>query len=380
MSETELSTVQAIAALPPDMALLRMENENIMAVAQARPRDYEAIKAELFRMIDAFPDSAEDAIYNKPVGKVFLVVCNCGHRYEVPKLEDQTECPRCNRWSPSAKSPPKRIKKFARGLSIRSAENVRVAFGFNRVSTTITPLEDDRYKLTGTFTDYTTGNITIDEQIVAPYYTSRHGQRTRIPDDRFFNVVLKAEKSKVIREVVLRSVPGILKAAYEAYCENTIDGLLDEGTMDKIVSQFASLDVTQEMLEDLLSRPRQMGWTKADRKQLLGIWNAIKDQETSVAEVFFDGDGVAAADLKPQPKQPASPSEPEPKATADPNGITSAMRVEEFKSAFEQADTQNDVDCLIGQFEDDPLMQGRSYISKGNAFAAAARKRIESNG
>jgi hypothetical protein len=326
------SEATAIAALPPDMALMRMENDHIMAVAQARPRDYSKIKAELFSMIDAFPESAEDAIYNKPVGTVFLVSCECGHRYEVAKLEEQTECPRCANWRPKKWQ---KQKKFARGLSIRSAENMRVAFGFNRVSTTLTPIDGDRLKITGTFTDYTNGNVTIDEQIVTPFYTSRNKQKTRIPDDRFFNVVLKSEKSKVIREVVLRSVPGTLKAAYEAHCEKAIDGLLDEGTMDKIVGQFSGISVSQEMIENLLGRPRSMGWTKEDRKQLLGIWNAIKDGETTVREVFFDSvdaDNSTASPATP-PKttasasvddllgsgNPAAPSQPEPAATDSPS-------------------------------------------------------------
>ena len=285
-SEMDMAQAQAIASLPPDMALMRMENEHIMAVAQAKPRDYGKIKAELFSMIDNFPESAEDAIYNKPVGTVFVVFCKCGHRYEVPakwdkanrgyKIQEQSPCPRCGNWQP--KQQPVQTKKFARGLSIRSAENVRVAFGFNRVSTTLTPLDDGNlYKITGTFADYTNGNVTIDEQIVTPFFTSYDKQKTRIPDDRFFNTILKAEKSKVIREVVLRSVPGTLKAAYEDHCEKTISGLLTDGKIQEIVEKFAGIGVSQDMIEVLLGRPRQLGWTKEDRKQLLGIWNALKD-------------------------------------------------------------------------------------------------------
>jgi len=89
--------------------------------------------------------------------------------------------------------------------------------------------------------------------------------------------------------------------------------------------------VTLEMLEGLVGRPRAMGWTQVDRQRLLGVWNAIKDGETSVAEAF----GEKAAKPLPEPskatpKLPESPSEPDAivKAHVLIASITDAMEVD----------------------------------------------------
>lgn len=239
---------------------MRIENETMLAECRQRPRDFEKIKAELLAQLDAFPDLATDAIYEKPVGK----------------------------------DPETGQQKFARGLSIRSAETLAEAYGYNRIRSDVSEIDGDKVKVEATFTDFQRGRIWQDAGILSKTYKGRSGTPQRWNDDRFYNVVVKAEVSKRVREVVCRSVNAGLKAWFESECEKRCGNLLDDKTIDKIVAQYATKNVTLLMLEGLVGRPRSMGWTQADRQRLLSIWNGLKDGETTVAEVF---EGKAAVSL-----------------------------------------------------------------------------------
>ncbi len=64
------SHVASVAALPEHLAIMKMDRDNIQALAAARPRNMEGIKADIEATLAAFPALAEEAIYRKPVGKV----------------------------------------------------------------------------------------------------------------------------------------------------------------------------------------------------------------------------------------------------------------------------------------------------------------------
>lgn len=252
-----MDNTAAIANLPSDMAILKLENDTITAMAAARPRNHESIKRDLLEQVAAYPSFARNAIYSKPVGK------------------DQSG-----------------RQQYARGLSIRAAEAIAEAYGFNRVRCDVLPLDADRVKVEATFTDYQRGRIWQSGAIVSKVYRGRGGQAQRHSDDRFYGVVVKAECSRQIREVILRSVPPGLRSELEEAIERQIEGLLDEATSQKIVAQFAGKGVTAEQLETHVGRTIKAGWTQQDRLDMLGLWNAIKTGETTVDEIF-------GADAKP---------------------------------------------------------------------------------
>lgn len=238
----------------PELLQMRMENETIMAECRVRPRDMAAIRKELQEQLQTFPELAEEAIYNKPVGRG----------------DDG-------------------VMKYATNLSIRAAEVLREVYGFNRVRSDVTPMNDDKttVKIDATFTDFQKGCIWQAGDLVSAYYKAKGGGMRRIPEDRFLAVVVKAAVSKCVREVILRSVNAAIKAWFFNECQKVLAQTLDDDKVDAIVKAFASLKVRLEQLEALLGgRPRKMGWTEHDRQNLLGVWNAIKDGETTVAQVF----------------------------------------------------------------------------------------------
>lgn len=261
-----------------ELALIRIEHELICSQAQARPRNHLSICNDIKAQLEAYPSFAREAIYNKPVGS----------------------------------------GKFARGLSIRAAEAVAEAYGYNSISCEVIPLDADTVKVVAQFTDYQKGRFWRDGGIVSKWYKSKSGKMEKIADDRFYGVTVKAEASRRIREVILRSVPPGLRSELEELAERKIDELLDDSTVAKMITTFGQLGVTQEMLEKRVGRLLSSGWTKEDRRLLLGLHTAIKDGETTVAEAFAEEKAdppqqkrnVTAADLTGT--EQTGPKEPPP--------------------------------------------------------------------
>lgn len=310
--------IQALANLPAEIVLMKLENETIQALAAARPRDHEKIRNELVQQIEAYPSFAKSAIYCKPIGK------------------DEGG-----------------NQKYARGLSIRAAEAIAEAYGFCRIRSDVTPIDDAHVKVEATFTDYQKGRIWQDGGIISKFYKNRKGQMTRIPDDRFYNVTVKAEASKRIREVITRSVPPGLRSELMEMVEKKIDTLLDDSTIDKMIANFANKGVTVEHLEKLIGRTRKAGWTKEDRRNLVGVWNSLEQDETTVNEIiaqFEEGQKpqngptqpegpVSVSDFAGSKKKHKAPSETEP-PTHDQSEPTAPEEPDEQTAAKGAAEKQ----------------------------------------
>ena len=296
--------VQTAQALPANLAILRMENENIMALAAAHPRDHKQIKADLLAQLEAYPAFADEAIYCKPVGTVTEVVCQCGHKYEAPRQipRDGVPCPRCEKWEPVSQ---RRRQKFARGLSVRSAEALAEAYGYNRVRADLLPFDADTIKVEASFVDYQRGRIWQSAGLASRLYKDRFGRMQRTSEDRFNNLVVKAEISRQVREVITRSVPPGLRAELFQGAERVQHTLLTDEKVTKILGAFATLGVSEVQLEAVIGRTRKQGWTERDRLDLQGIWQAIDDGETTVDAVFAELDGEPAQATQPEKPLPA---------------------------------------------------------------------------
>lgn len=244
--------MNAASQLPRDLAVIKIENDQIFSMAAARPRDFVQVRKDLSAMIDEFPGFADEAIYEKPVGK-----------------DDDG------------------VMKYARGLSVRAAECLAESYGFNRIRTDVESLPDGRVKIHASFTDYQRGRTWEDSSIVSPFYQKRNGGGTaRHPEDRFLNVVVRSEKSKLVREVINRSVNQALKAWFENECEKKLARTLTDDVVNKIVGGFKQFNMGLEQVEQVVGRPKAMGWTEQDRIRLLGAFNALKNGETTVAELL----------------------------------------------------------------------------------------------
>lgn len=281
--------------MPMDMALMRMENEQIFSIAKARLRDYEKIKTDLAVQLKAFPEAAADAIYAKPVGFQKDKCSRCGAELNRPRRDIVPES------CPGAKCKGAKIivggQKYARNLSIRAAETLASSFGFNRTSTQVTDFGGERVKITASFTDYTNGRVHIADSICSPYYTKRGGGREKMPEERFLELKVKAESSKAMREAVLRCIPHPLRIWYMTECEAVQSRILTKEKVAEIVAAFAKLDVSEVDLGLLLGKPIKMGIANDDFKTVSGLYVQARDNP---ADFFVELDLLRAEILTVQ--------------------------------------------------------------------------------
>lgn len=286
--------IDALARLPRDLAIVKMENDNMMAMAAAHPRDYGEVAEDIKKQLATFKTFAQTAMYAKPVGK-----------------DDSGNM------------------KYVRGLSIRAAEAILAAYKYNKVSVDVTPVEGnpDAARVEAAFMDFQTSRVWRQSAIVSKTFKRRNGTISRHSDDRFYNIVCKAEGSKLLRECVLRSVPPGLRSDLEAAVNEQLDSFLDESTVKKIVAQFSTKSVTEDMLEAHLGKKLD-ALDRSDRATLLNVWNAIDQGETTAADVF---DAEPSAKPKASGNQAARESlgvenapAPEPDPTGDGKAATDA--------------------------------------------------------
>lgn len=316
------ASIEALSNVPRDLALIKMDNDSMIAMAAARPRDYGEIIKDIKSQLQNFKSFAVNARYAKPVGKMDKCpACGAETRY-------RDNCPRCN-----AKVP----QKYATGLSIRAAEALACAYKYNRIDSESVDETEDKTRLTVSFVDYQTGRVVRDSTLVSKTYKTRAGDTKRYDDDRFYGVVLKAKKAVMIRDNIMKMVPPGMRSELEVCVEEQLAGFLDENTVKAIVANFSQKGVSPEMLEVHFGK-RLSNFNKEDRALLASIWTSLQDGETSVEDIFGGGGdspsatGEAVKDLpeklaaarkaggvEPQTKTPAAkPSKQAPQGKAAP--------------------------------------------------------------
>lgn len=268
----------AVSQLPHDLAVIKMENESMMALAAARPRDYAEVLESVKGQLAAYRSFAQEAVYNKPVGK----------------------------------DPNTGQMRYARGLSIRAAEALAEAYRYCKVRSDVTPIDADTVRVEACFTDFQSGRVWQDSGIVSKTYKKRNGTIARHSDDRFYNVVVKAEASKRVRECIMRMIPPGLRSELVICVDAQLSEFLDESTQAAIIAQFANRGATVPMLEGLIGKSLDH-FTREDRGTLVGVWNALEAGETTVAEAFgTNGDSQKSdaeieASLRKEPPKPPPP-------------------------------------------------------------------------
>lgn len=229
--------------------IVRLENAEQMAIAVQRPRDEALILHDCLHELDLYPTMAREAIYNKPVGK-----------------DDKGEM------------------KYAEGLSIRAAESLGNRWNNSSYGVEIVSEDEETATIAAVFLDYEKNTRHVAMQRVSKFYKTKGGQIVRHAPDRF-DLVLKANSSKNLREIVLRSLPAGLKKEYETKARNILkkEPLAQQRTA--ILERFAELGVSVQQLETWKSRPIKE-WKKEDIIEALGVVNALRDGELSIEGVF----------------------------------------------------------------------------------------------
>lgn len=240
--------------------LVRLENETQLAVSVQRPRDEAKILKASLAELDLYPSLAEGAIYIKPVGKT-----------ESGKMT------------------------YAEGLSIRTAESLSMRWGNNAYGVDIVGEDEDSATIAAVYLDYEANIRRVKQQRVSKWFKRRNGQLQKYAPDRF-DVVLNANGSKILREVILRSLPAGLKKEYENKARDLLGNKVDS-KRQAIVSRFKTLGVEQEKLISYVGKPVDE-WKKDEMVTLLGIYNALRDGELTVKDVFEGEETPTAQELE----------------------------------------------------------------------------------
>ena len=281
-------------------SLARLENTTQMQVAVVRKRDEAAILKGALRELELYRTCAEQAIYTKPVGR-----------------DKQGRM------------------KYVRGPSIRMAEDLANRWGNNAWAIEITGETEEGCMLVAVYLDYETNTRRARQKWVSKFYKAARGGVTKHADDRFFDTVVPAHGSKLLREVLLRSMPAGLKEEYRRKAEEVMGDLGPEN-IKRLVADFGELGVTPEQIKVLVNGRSADKVTGNDVATLQGTLNALRDGETTIEELFADAPQQPSADppkgpsvndvlngktqeeAPPQEEPPAPPPTPKPKAKAKP--------------------------------------------------------------
>lgn len=321
ISSPDGDQARAIAQLPENLAVIKLQHEGCMALAKAEPRNLVAIAQNLKQQLAAFPTFAAIAVYNKPVGREANRCGKCNAEFTNHKHRDCGNCKTDGKPTRNVelfddhKLPKGAVEiklgpmKFAEGLSIHAAEAIAEAYKYNAIDTTAESKDEQFASISATFVDMQSGRMRRATKDVPKHMTYRNGQQYKIQDDRFWGTVIQAELSKLLREVILRSIPGGLKAELFKAAKDAQETAMTDDEIDKMLLAFANdWGVSQRQLELFLGKPMPK-WTSADRAKMGGVYQALRDDETTVAEMFEimdeepeettkkkSGDGGAPAD------------------------------------------------------------------------------------
>lgn len=225
-------------------ALVRLENMEQMQVSLQRPRDERKILKSALDELELYPSMASEVIYVKPVGKD-----------ETGKMQ------------------------FARGLSIRAAESLANRWANSAYGCDILAEDDESATIAAVFLDYETNTRHVIQARVSKLYKTRTGQVVRHTPDRF-DLVLKANQSKILREVINRSLPAGLKKEYEMKAEQLLKTDKLSTQRSAVLARFEELAISENEVVEYKGKPVK-DWKRDDIVELLGIANAIKDGEIS---------------------------------------------------------------------------------------------------
>lgn len=251
------------ALIAQGASIVRLENSTQMSVAIQRPRDEAKILAAALKELDLYPSMAEEVLYVKPVGK----------NTSTGKMA------------------------YAEGLSVRAAESLANRWSNSSYGCEITAEDDLTVQLAGVFLDYENNTRHVVVGRVAKSYKSSKGVIVKRGPDQL-ELAVKAEQSKVLREVVLRSLPAGLKKEYENKVRQLLSGGKVENRKKGIVARFTDLGIPLETLE--AHRGKKIdAWEHEDIVILFGIAAAIRDGELTREGAFpekREADDQAAAE------------------------------------------------------------------------------------
>jgi len=297
----------ALAMAVKEKALM----EARMAIARERPRDWMHVRDRLLKECQR-PGFADAAIYSKPVA---------GQKIE--------------------------------GMSIRFAEACIRSMGNLRTTTELVEDEPKKVVYRVTVMDLESGSSFDDEitltktversslkqgQVALSERKNSRGQTTYVvlaTDDELANKK-GAAVSKVIRNAVLRLMPGDIVDECRVVAERTIatrDAKNPQAARNALLDAFSALGVQPKQVAEYLGKESAELITPAEVTKMRPVYQAMKDEGLAWKDVMESRPGGA-----PKPAGPAAP--PSPPAT--PSASIAPQTVDSAQSSLPAQDEQDD--------------------------------------
>lgn len=326
---------QIIDAVPTSLAqqnaAVRMEPGQLMTAAQMRPRDIVAIVKECEKEINEFPDFAQVLLYCKPVGRKADVCRKCGAEV---RRERGGRAQRCECGSTDIQEGP---MQFHTDLSVRMAEWIVPKLGWLSAVSEQCSTSSDEVMATVTVTDFQTGVVLQDSRRVSRIAKGYRGSTYEIPAEKFDQMIVPAQQSKLWRNLILRICPIVLKYRIRDMAAKATEDLLTPDAIKKIEAWFLEKHaIPLERIEALFGKPASR-WTKAERERLLQIQNAIRNGDEAL-ESYFPTIATTATETGNGTGQGDGPSTGTADALLKGNGSAPAEKVKQEETEEKPAD------------------------------------------
>lgn len=262
--ETEVETMPmpgggAMQLVAQGHAVIKIENDSMMQVAVTRPRDEAKVLAGCLKELELVPEEAASAFYS------------------IPYRERQSD------------GSVKIVN--VTGPSIDAAMALARRWGNATAGGRILSQDSEGYDVEGVFIDLETNFRIARPFRVSKWYKPKGRGRAAelLSVDRQLTA-LQAGVSKAIRNAIVAGLPAYLVNAYDKKARTIAGGKQDapaeRKTVDAVVKAFDKWGVTQSQLEAYVEDIPVEKWTGTEVATLRGLWNAIHDKQTTVAEVW----------------------------------------------------------------------------------------------
>lgn len=241
-------------------AIIRAENDSQTRVAIERPRAEDKLLARALHELDLAPEEAALSYYS------------------IPYREGEKD----------AKGKDKIT--HVEGLTINAANALLRLWGNCAVAARLVAEDATTWTLAGILHDHET-NSRYERPFPASKYLRRRDGRQVLLTGRQAEAALLAAASKATRNVILQAIPAYIRLRYLARAKEIVAGSVK---VPDILKAFQSINVTREHLEAHLDVPADR-WTPAHVATLRGLYTAIREGSTTVADAFA-----------PEPAEPAA--------------------------------------------------------------------------
>lgn len=320
--------------------VMRVENENLQAMAIQKPRDIQGLTKAAIDELRAFPKFAEKMYYSIP--------------YKETAGSD---------------GPSKPVE----GPGIKAANALARHWGNNSSGFRIIGSDNERINIQGVFIDHETGMRRTAEITVSRLARSKKGE-TYALNVRRLDMAIQAGGSKAVRNAILNALPIGLVETYYAESKmiaarggKTVGETPEvdaQNIMDQIelsVKSFETKGVERAEVQAYVARHPELDSEEKVSAHLIGLLNALDEQQTTIEEIFTVPDSPiaepqrrvsAAAPITPAPQAPPPAAAPLARRTTPPSNPPA----QEKKTMVARFDAGTCVKCRK------PILKGQTIM------------------